>query len=299
MYLKGVTVAMADDSTQQLQRNKAVCVKYGMNVIGVFDNGESLIQAITKGLKPVVILLDIIMRGMTGVEVALTLRKSGYLGKIVLVTSMGQKSVSDPKRVGADYLLIKPFPDEWFLTAILEVIKDEPVPEGIEHPETRPVFPYRPPEIPEFSVATPKPSIYVNVGAGQIYEPPPNANPSELVITSGTAGGTLSGDRAVVEYQGFIVYADSTNINLINLPVSIITAAYAAAAEVTSVVFGYVIEPTWNWQPGLPLYLSRNGFITQVVPTPANGDLYNTQVGLAVNATTILWHPRSPIILTT
>jgi CheY-like chemotaxis protein len=138
VFLKGITVAMADDSSQQLSRNQAVCIKYGMTILGSYTNGEDLYNAIVNGLKPEVVLLDIVMKGMTGIETTQMLRGRGFINKIILVTSMGQKNTSDPKKVGADYLLIKPFPDEWFLTAVLSVMRDQEVPQGIENPSDTP-----------------------------------------------------------------------------------------------------------------------------------------------------------------
>ncbi len=129
---------MADDSSQQLSRNQAVCIKYGMTILGSYTNGEDLYNAIVNGLKPEVVLLDIVMKGMTGIETTQMLRGRGFINKIILVTSMGQKNTSDPKKVGADYLLIKPFPDEWFLTAVLSVMRDQEVPQGIENPSDTP-----------------------------------------------------------------------------------------------------------------------------------------------------------------
>lgn len=115
---------MADDSPTQIDRNKAVALKYGMKVLGTFQNGEMLFAALPQ-LRPQVVLLDVTMRGMTGIETAAAIRKEGIQTKIILVTSMGQKMISDPQAAGADYLLVKPFPDEWFLTAVLEVLNND------------------------------------------------------------------------------------------------------------------------------------------------------------------------------
>jgi CheY-like chemotaxis protein len=115
---------MADDSPQQRDRNAAVAIKFGMIILGNYDSGVDAVKYYPL-LTPQVVILDIVMKNMTGVDAARAIRALSSSVKIVLITSMGQKAVSDPYLVGADYLLVKPFPDEWFLAAMLSLINQK------------------------------------------------------------------------------------------------------------------------------------------------------------------------------
>ncbi len=145
-FLNGVTVMLADDAPNQRNRNEAVCLKYGMKVLGSYEDGAALVADYPR-LKPRVVLLDMQMLQMHGTEAAQAIRATGIPTKIILVTSMGQQSISNPAQVGADYLLVKPFPDEWFLAAILSVLENEPIAGG-DQPSVADKLPIQAQELP-------------------------------------------------------------------------------------------------------------------------------------------------------
>lgn len=101
----------------------ALANKYGLKVLGSYADGVSLLKGIQQGLRPQVALVDIVMLGMTGIEVAAELAKLPFEVKVILVTSMAQNTVANLKATHAHYLLVKPFADEWLLRAILHVLK--------------------------------------------------------------------------------------------------------------------------------------------------------------------------------
>lgn len=119
--LDGITCIIADDSASQRDRNTAVALKYGMNVVAVVNTGEAAVRAAAQH-RPAICLLDIIMKDTTGIEAAQQIRKMGIQTKIVLVTSTAQKDMTSVEFTTADAFLVKPFPDEWFLQKIYSVV---------------------------------------------------------------------------------------------------------------------------------------------------------------------------------
>lgn len=120
-YLKGITCIIADDSPPQRDRNTAVALKYGMIPLAVVTNGVEAIDAATK-FKPMVCLLDIMMKGKTGLEAAREIQKRGIPTKVIIVTSTGQKEVLDEIALVSSGSLIKPFPDDWFLQKVFSIV---------------------------------------------------------------------------------------------------------------------------------------------------------------------------------
>lgn len=57
---------------------------------------------------------------------------------------------------------------------------------------------------------------------------------------------------------------------------------------------GPLVEPSWGWTPGLPVFCGPDGVLTQIVPTSG---LWLRQVGAAVSATEITVDLRPPVYL--
>lgn len=122
MQLTGVSCIIADDAQTMRDRLNAVAVKYGMKVLGVYSNGRDALNAALK-LKPTVCLLDIIMSEMTGTQACQQIKKIQPQTKVVLVTSSAQKELVAQELTQADGLLVKPFPDEWFLHKLYAIVQ--------------------------------------------------------------------------------------------------------------------------------------------------------------------------------
>lgn len=56
---------------------------------------------------------------------------------------------------------------------------------------------------------------------------------------------------------------------------------------------GEMTEPSWAWQPGVPVWAAAAGYLTQTPPTTGA----SLQIGIALAATRILLHPAPPIHL--
>lgn len=115
-------VLLADDHTLILAGLKTL-LESDFDLVGTAEDGRALLKAAEK-LKPDVILLDISMPLLNGLEAARHLRKIAPHAKIIFLTMHGDVAyVKEAFRVGASgYLLKRSAPSE-LATAINEVVK--------------------------------------------------------------------------------------------------------------------------------------------------------------------------------
>lgn len=158
---------------------------------------------------------------------------------------------------------------------------------------------------PDPSAAIKPPIAYV-VGKQSIMFHPSaaiaSATVSQSVPSSGTAqtvdyvaGEILGGHRAVVLENGVIRHADNSNINNAQRVFGITTGSAAAGGAAHVQVAGEIEEPTWNWDLSLPIYLGREGLLTQIAPEwPAS---FIIVIAKPVTPTKIFISIREPIAL--
>lgn len=82
--MKPTRVVLADDNTAILDHVKAMLLPE-FEVVGAFPEGESIMKEYDR-LQPDVVILDISMGRMSGIEVARRLRDTGREAKIVFLT---------------------------------------------------------------------------------------------------------------------------------------------------------------------------------------------------------------------
>lgn len=71
------------------------------------------------------------------------------------------------------------------------------------------------------------------------------------------------------------------------------THAAEAGAEIEVLMSGEITEPAWNWNPGDPLFLGVNGFLTQTAPVSPEFYLI---VGWAVTTTKMKIRIEEPLL---
>lgn len=112
---------------------------------------------------------------------------------------------------------------------------------------------------------------------------------------SGVAATSLSGHRVVTpQPDGQLIYASNDNAAHLAVPLWITVGAASPGASVDVLITGTMIEPSWSWTPGAPVYLGVNGQLTQVPPA-APGAVFLAQVGTATSPTS-LFVDRAPSI---
>lgn len=119
-------VLVADD--ESIIREGMKCLfdweKMGYSIVDEAANGEQALQKIIT-LEPDVVLMDIRMPGLTGLEVIRRARESGFHGKIIIISGYSDfKYAQEAIRCGVQYYLTKPI-DEDELAEILDSIQKQ------------------------------------------------------------------------------------------------------------------------------------------------------------------------------
>ena len=114
-------------------------------------------------------------------------------------------------------------------------------------------------------------------------------------ISSGlqlVAPAAISGQRAVYRAADGLRVASFDQGSTLEV-IAITTGAVAAGAVATVQAADEMTEPTWAWQPGLPVWLGLNGVLTQTVPAAGA----QVEVGIATAATKLIVRIQPPIYL--
>ena len=100
-------IAICDDETRGRERIRTLLEKeFSQAQTCEFDSGMKLIEAVKGGYRPDIVLLDIAMEGMNGMETAKSLRS---LSDVILIFVTGIKEqVFQAFDVGAFHYLVKP-----------------------------------------------------------------------------------------------------------------------------------------------------------------------------------------------
>lgn len=118
------TIFIADDELIIRQGLKCIIEweKLGFEIIGEASNGQDALQDIRK-LSPDVVMLDIRMPKMSGLDVVHAIRDEGYKGKVIILSGFSDfKYAQTAIRYGVEYYLTKPI-DEDELYSTMEEIK--------------------------------------------------------------------------------------------------------------------------------------------------------------------------------
>ena len=112
-------VLIADDNDIVLQSVRRI-LEAEFEIVGVVKNGESLVAAAHK-LKPDIMIVDIFMPGMNGLEAARRLKKGHVSGSIIFLTVHQDVALADEARlIGAMGYVLKSSADRDLVPAIQE-----------------------------------------------------------------------------------------------------------------------------------------------------------------------------------
>ena len=120
--------AICDDSKQERQILAALFKRYQELhatplQIHIFQNGFSLLDAIDQGKRFDITILDILMPGENGIEIARNIRASGADTEIIFLTSSPEYAV-DSYEVKAQNYLLKPVTEEKFFASIDSILAE-------------------------------------------------------------------------------------------------------------------------------------------------------------------------------
>lgn len=111
------------------------------------------------------------------------------------------------------------------------------------------------------------------------------------------AAANLGGHRVVLmNAQGKVDYASNDTLAHASRIVGLTTGAVVTDAEASVQVYGELVEPSWNWNLSLPVYLGTTGNLTQTPPV-APGAQFSIVVGFPISSTSLFVNIREPIII--
>ena len=115
------TILVVDDSPFVYHQIKDMVAGHGYTVIGSARSGEEGIEMF-QSLKPDIVILDIIMPGIDGLETAEILLEQDPNARIIMLSSLFDANLlGEVKELGLKYLLPKPLEQDVFF-ATLELV---------------------------------------------------------------------------------------------------------------------------------------------------------------------------------
>ena len=117
------TVLVADDHAIVMEGLVSLLKEHAFDVVGAVGDGEKLIEA-ARRLKPDVIVTDLSMPGMTGLEVLVKLKDEKFESKVVVLTMHNDaERATQALKAGASAFLLKESAGEELVNAIHQALQ--------------------------------------------------------------------------------------------------------------------------------------------------------------------------------
>jgi two-component system, chemotaxis family, chemotaxis protein CheY len=115
-------VLLVDDASFMRMMLKNILVGSGYEVAGEAENGSKAVEQF-KALKPDLVIMDIIMPEMGGIDAVREIIKLNPSARILMCSSMGQQSlVVEAIQAGAKDFIVKPFQPSNVLEAVKKAV---------------------------------------------------------------------------------------------------------------------------------------------------------------------------------
>jgi len=116
------TVLLVDDAAIMRMMLKQILTDNGYDVVGEAENGLKAVEKY-KELKPRLVIMDITMPEMNGIQATKNIREIDGNALVVMCSAMGQQSmVIESIQSGARDFIVKPFQPDRVLEAVQKVI---------------------------------------------------------------------------------------------------------------------------------------------------------------------------------
>lgn len=115
-------ILICDDAAFMRMMIKDILTKNGYSVIGEAENGLKAIERYND-LKPDLVLMDITMPEMDGIQALKQIKGADQGAKIIMCSAMGQQAmVIESIQSGAKDFIVKPFQADRVIEAVKKVI---------------------------------------------------------------------------------------------------------------------------------------------------------------------------------
>ena len=115
-------ILICDDAAFMRMMIKDILTKNGYNVAGEAENGRKAVEKYAE-LKPDLVLMDITMPEMAGIQALKKIKASDPSATIIMCSAMGQQAmVIESIQAGAKDFIVKPFQADRVLEAVKKVV---------------------------------------------------------------------------------------------------------------------------------------------------------------------------------
>ncbi len=115
-------ILICDDAAFMRMMIKDILTKNGYNIAGEAENGAKAVEKYAE-LKPDLVLMDITMPEMDGIEALKKIKKTDPNAAVIMCSAMGQQAmVIESIQSGAKDFIVKPFQADRVLEAVQKVV---------------------------------------------------------------------------------------------------------------------------------------------------------------------------------
>ncbi|MDH5738406.1 MAG: response regulator [Gammaproteobacteria bacterium] len=115
-------ILIVDDASFMRGTLKYIAEGVWHNVVGTAEEGGEALELYRK-LKPDLVILDILMKGMDGLSALAAIRKEDPGAKVIMVTALGQEEKQkEARKLGASGYIRKPFKQKEIIDEIERVL---------------------------------------------------------------------------------------------------------------------------------------------------------------------------------
>ena len=115
-------ILICDDAAFMRMMIKDILTKNGYNVAGEAENGAKAVEKYAE-LKPDLVLMDITMPEMDGIEALKKIKASDPSASVIMCSAMGQQAmVIESIQSGANDFIVKPFQADRVIEAVQKVV---------------------------------------------------------------------------------------------------------------------------------------------------------------------------------
>ena len=115
-------ILICDDAAFMRMMIKDILTKNGYNIVGEAENGAKAVEKYAE-LKPDLVLMDITMPEMDGIEALKKIKAADANASIIMCSAMGQQAmVIESNQSGAKDFIVKPLQADRVLEAVQKVV---------------------------------------------------------------------------------------------------------------------------------------------------------------------------------